>query len=290
MSGARQLDLWLQSREGVDLSLSLTDIPSTPFVVLVNGTAVPVLRIYDETATKKVVVQASVPESLIKGGTADIRITWPFYGESWTTTKRMSDPSGFYKIARFSATSLLITATDTLGFGNLPALSQTKHPLDQVWKLRAGTEIVNFLDGQPAYESLSTHAALISLAKIPEKVVLISPAGTPFVLDVPKAEDSETEKKSDAKQIVINQNDRIWQDIEVVDAKRVAEVLVDDKSLELYPPDPADRSSDKKLIKVKFPIEITKLAGNIELKVVYNKLQDITNIPPLIHQGHNYPQ
>ena len=284
ITGSRQLDVFLQGRSMCDTNLSMSEFPRGGYVLLVNNTAVPVLRSYDETSTDthRVVVQAMIPATLIKAGVADVRIVWPFQGDLWASSTHMTDPETYYKIVRFSKSSILVTAGDSAGFRDPenPGGPPPKTP----WTLQLADTLISLMPPKtgdtPQYKALSSWAALVTIDPIPEKAILTSPVGTPFILDIPKADSSSTNAEAEAKPVSLNQNDSLWKEIAVADAKRVEKVIADTEELELNPATPADRESGGKKIKVHFTRKITTEPGKVDVKVVYSPSAASTNIPP----------
>lgn len=295
-AGSRQLDIYLQSVDPKHRSLAVSDLPDKRIILTFNNTSLPILNLYndvlpDDPASSAVVVQTMFPESLLKNGAADVKLTVPFRDDFWIATKRLTNPDVAYKVMRLSTNTLLITADDSTGFTD-PAHPGAPPPAP--WKLRVGDETIPFeappaapplatppaaaapntgprSPEKPKFEGLSTKVVLVRASPIPDSVILISPRGAATVLAVPKAEDASNNKASDPKVITLSQYDSIWADLIVTDSKKVAKVMADTESLELLPPE----STSTNMIKAHLTRKVTSSPGKVDLQVIYTS----TNIP-----------
>jgi hypothetical protein len=271
MSGMRVLDVWLRGRGDPD-DLHVADLP--PGMVLsVNGTTIlPPYRFTDEqlprpdkNGTKpapRAAVQATIPDALLKNGYAEVQVTWPFRPGHWTDTKRRTD--AVYSAERVSDQIIMIRTTDTLGFSDQ---IDPGHP----WRVRIGTgNEITVGDSksatEPSAERISPNALWIKGAGNETKIVLVSPYGATFVLDVPKGEEKP---KKEEKQLEITQNDSVWLEIKTPDAENVASVRADGASPEFLVVPAEDPEKKPAAIKVHLIRSVTQEFGALDLSINY---------------------
>jgi len=121
---------------------------------------------------------------------------------------------------------------------------------------RAGDEKVS--------TAISSHAVAVTMPEaILDKIVLVSPAGATWALDVPKSQTS-----TDTKPITLNQYDSSWVDVPVEDVSKVASVEANQQKLNFRPGKPAKPGDKPKSISVEVTRDLTVKAGSIDLSVL----------------------
>ena len=123
-------------------------------------------------------------------------------------------------------------------------------------------------------ESLSSNAVTVTLGTgtIPDRILLVSPYGAVFPLEIPKLES----KKPEVKPIVVNQNDRVWIEVPLKefpakDKKKFVSVGIGDLIFRHVPP-----KADAKTVKVFIDRVVTEKPGDLDLTVRYE--DDVSEI------------
>ena len=134
-------------------------------------------------------LHVQLPESALNEGGAAIKVSWPFQSEAWTATARLYEPSTGFRILRTASDRLVISSMDARGFTSLPLLTGC-------WRLLVGGDPIDILSttctaGSGTKYSENTVEVKLAAAA-PDKVVLVTPEGFPYQLDVPKLAAAET--------------------------------------------------------------------------------------------------
>jgi hypothetical protein len=289
LSGSRTVEVHLRNRKlnGVPLPLRLSDLPRTAN----NITVSPILTLNGNTVSlpyslvdynpsnvfdapePHVILQATVPDTYVTSGTAIAKVFWPFFPDAWTATKHYYDPASAFQITRLSNKSIVVATKDFLGFTLDPRDPQNSQAVaagTYCWRLLAGDKPVLLASSacragdDKVSTPVSTHAIAVTIPEaIPDKIVLVSPLGAAWALDVPKAQVS-----TDAKPITLNQYDSSWVDVPVEDVTKVASVEANQQRLTFRPTKAAKPGDKSKSISVEITRDLTAKAGSIELSVL----------------------
>ena len=199
-------------------------------------------------------------------------MTYPFLPPNWTATEVHSTTENKLQITRLADNGILLWLKDSAGFVIDPLGPEHQPTSDFCWQLfipgggsrklktkacPAGTES----------ESLSSYAVTVTLGTgtIPDRILLVSPYGAVFPLEVPKLES----KKPEVKPIVVNQNDRVWIEIPLKEfpakeKKKFLSVGIGDLIFPHIPP-----KADAKTVKVFVDRVVTEKPGDLDLTVRY---------------------
>ncbi len=291
LSGSRSVEIHLRNRRtnanGAPLPLRLSDLPKTldgvsvsPILTLNGNTVALPYSLADfnsnnvlDAAEPHVILQATVPDAYVTTGTAVARVFWPFFPDTWTATKHYYDPASAFQVTRLSNKSIVVATKDLLGFTldpRNPLQSQTVAAGTYCWKLLAGDKPVLLASSacragdEKVSTAISSHAVAVTMPEaILDKIVLVSPAGATWALDVPKSQTS-----TDTKPITLNQYDSSWVDVPVEDVSKVASVEANQQKLNFRPGKPAKPGDKPKSISVEVTRDLTVKAGSIDLSVL----------------------
>ncbi|HEX3249018.1 MAG TPA: hypothetical protein VHS05_06305 [Pyrinomonadaceae bacterium] len=265
LSGNRSLEIDLLPLNGS--SLRLSDLPVDPRggrispIVSVNGTVAPLPYALKENPNS-LTLQTLIPDSMVAAGGAVVKVSWPFYADKWTATGRLYDPTGTYRALRLDAKRFLLLTSDPLGFRSVSR--------DPCWKLLIGDKTVSLQSSTckketPGITPRSDFGMDILLADdAPDKVVLVSPEGFPYQIDIPKA---KTEEPPAPKLVELKQFDSIWIDVPVKDVAKVASVEANQLQLKFRKGKPDKDGAAPKNISVQLTRELTSKPGDIDLTV-----------------------
>lgn len=115
----------------------------------------------------------------------------------------------------------------------------------------------------PVTVEVSTNALTVTLASdIPDKIILVSPLGAVFPLEVPK---SAPPPAPAPKSIEMNQNDNLWVEVAVNDASKVEAVRVNQTVLEIIKSQPDADGNPPKTIQVFITRDVTAKSGDVDL-------------------------
>jgi hypothetical protein len=114
-------------------------------------------------------------------------------------------------------------------------------------------------------EPLSSHAELVTLSEIPDRVALMAPNGAVYLVDVPK---STQPADAGPKPIQLNQYDSLWIDVAVKDVSKVVSVEANQLMLKYRIPPPDDDGNPPKSIKVEITRDLTAQPGDVEITVL----------------------
>ena len=291
LSGARNVEVHLRNRKtntkGAALPLRLSDLPKTgdsiavsPIFTLNGNTVSLPYSLVDSDQTNvfdapepHVILQATVPDTFVTAGTPIAKIFWPFFPDAWTATKRYYDPASAFQITRLSSKTIVVATHDLLGFTVDPRDTQKSQDVaagSYCWKLLAGDKPVILASDtcRAGDDKLSTAISKSAVAltmpeAIPDKVVLVSPIGATWALDVPKSQTT-----TDAKPITLNQYDSSWVDVPVEDVTKVASVEANQQKLNFRPAKLAKPGDKPKSISVEITRDLTARAGSIDLSIL----------------------
>jgi hypothetical protein len=98
----------------------------------------------------------------------------------------------------------------------------------------------------------------------PDKVVLVSPEGFPYQIDIPKA---KTEEPPAPKPVELKQFDSIWIDVPVKDVAKVISVEANQLQLKFRKGKPDKDGAPPKTISVQLTRELTSKPGDVDLMV-----------------------
>lgn len=291
LSGSRSVEIHLRNRQrdsnGAPVPLHLSNLPKTSNGVSVspiftlNGNTVALPYSLTDFTSKDVldagephvVLQATVPDSYVATGTAVARVFWPFLPDTWTATTHYYDPASVFQITRLSNKSIVVGTKDLLGFTldpRDPIHSKDVAAGSYCWKLLAADKPVLLASptchagDEKVSTAVSSHAIAVNMPEaIPDKIVLVSPIGASWALDVPKAQAS-----TDNKPITLNQYDSSWVDVAVEDVSAVASVEANQQKLTFRPGKPAKPGDKPKSINVEITRDLTAKSGTIDLSVL----------------------
>jgi hypothetical protein len=124
--------------------------------------------------------------------------------------------------------------------------------------------------GDDTSVALSEQAVSVTLKEtdIPDKILIVSPAGAVNPLDVPKLPKPEPDTP---KPIELNQFDAVWIDIPKKEKLSVTSIEANEKPLIKLPAKDADKT-----IRVLIPRSVTEKAGNVDLIVQYSDSSSAT--------------
>jgi hypothetical protein len=289
LSGSRSVEVHLRNRrtddDGTRLPLRLSELPKTsdsfavsPIVTLNGNTVALPYSLADGVTTSDapeshVVLQAIVPDAYVATGTSVAKVFWPFFADNWTATKHYYDPASAFQITRLSSKSAVIVTKDILGFVVDPRDTGNSHAVNAgqyCWKLLAGDKPVLLASSvctagdTKLTTAISPAAIAVTMPEaIPDKVVLVSPLGATWALDVPKLQAS-----TDTKPITLNQYDSSWVDVPVEDVSKVASVEANQQKLNFRPGKPAKPGDKVKTINVEITRDLTAKAGTVDLSIL----------------------
>jgi hypothetical protein len=217
-----------------------SEIPSLTPIVSVNGTALEMpYEIYQRPATGydpvHVELRASFADSLITGGVAQIKVSWPFYDpDRWTKALLYRDPNGQFKLDRVSQKTVIIRR-DGDGSGRDPgfAKSDEKH---RCWTLIAGdtpvtlfTEDCPYKAGKPAPAPAKgkpaprpdpgpvikngTNVVSVTVGDketLPSQAVLLSPDLAVYHVTIPEFTDKKPAADTAPQPVALQQYDAAW--------------------------------------------------------------------------------
>lgn len=229
-------------------------------------------HVYSDLVKKRVTLISSAPESFVVKDGGVVKVTYPFLPESWTASLPIPNPDADFQVTRLGGNSVLILTRNQLGFTldpNSPDLTPQTRPycwqlfLPGGGKLALKTEYCQ--PGDEGTVSLSNYAVTITAKQdIPEKLLLVSPAGAVFTLDVPKS--PATAAPDAPKPIDLTQNDAVWITVTVKDPSKVASVEANQQALRFLP-SPPKGDEPAKTIQVFIPRSVTEKAGGVDLTV-----------------------
>jgi hypothetical protein len=247
-------------------------------------------RVLPYNVKTRATITVNAPDSaFIKDGGL-IRVTYPFLPPNWTATEVHSTTANKLEITRLADNGILLWLKDSSGFVIDPLGPEYEPTSDFCWQLfipgggnrklktkacPAGTES----------ESLSSNAVTVTLGTgtIPDRILLVSPYGAVFPLEVPKLES----KKPEVKPIVVNQNDRVWIDIPLKEfpeneKKKFLSVGIGDLIFPNVPPKP-----NAKMVKVFVDRVVTEKPGDLDLTVRYeDNVSDIVRMTVVKQPKH----
>jgi hypothetical protein len=288
LSGVRTLEIPIFSQAGG--AIVLADLPTIPTIPPANERLTPILTIngkvisppYEIAVVPAVAAQLAVaarlatpaipahlglrvqiPDSALSEGGAIIKVSWPFQSDAWTATTRLYEPATGFRILRTASDRLVLSSTDDRGFTSYPDLSGC-------WKLLAGGVAIDLLSATctggtgTMYSNNTVDLKLPAAA--PDRIVLVSPEGFPYQLDVPKLAVTETPAP---KPIELKQFDSVWIDVTVSDASKVSFVEADKSKLRFRSKAPEKPGEIVKTIQVEVTREITQAPGTVDV-VVYD--------------------
>jgi hypothetical protein len=252
-------------------------VPADP-IITVNGKFIPgPYSIYQDALGPRVTAQFD--DSILSNGGAAVKISWPFLTQAWTATKFRYDPALAINVSRSGDKSIVVATNDLLGF-NLTDQGTPGNP-GFCWHL--GSDAIRMAGtcdrdiDKPKGDALSTHAFSYTFdTAIPDKIVLVSPAGATMIVAVPKAD--ATTASTTAKPIALNQYDRVWIDIPAAKGKDfttspVAKVEANQLALPFQPPNFKTGDKPVTTLHVEITEAITDKPGTVDVTV-----QDANNV------------
>lgn len=229
-------------------------------------------RVLPYNVKTRATITVNAPESaFIKDGGL-IRVTYPFLPPNWTATLVHSTTANNLQVTRLADNGILLWLKDRSGFVFDPLGPVYEPTSDFCWQLfmPSGGNRKLKTKGCPTgteSESLSANAVTVTLGTgtIPDRVLLVSPYGAVFPLEVPKLES----KKPEVKPIVVNQNDRVWIEVPLKEfpAKEKKKFLSVEIGGLIFPHVPP--KADAKTVKVFVDQVVTDKPGDLDLTVRY---------------------
>jgi hypothetical protein len=238
-------------------------------LITVNSNLVP-LPYWIDAAAGRVLLRATLPDAFVAGGSVIVKVVWPLRSSRWTDVSHFSDPGGDYQVVRLSEKSMMLLSKSIAGFTKKP--DNPASPLDasSCWQLFAGDKPLKLrtskcTTGDPETEGSGDNAVSVNLkSAIPDKIVLVSPIGAAFPLDVPKGASDSAAKKS----ITVNQYDAVWIEVPVDDVAKVRSVDANQSKLKFIAKEPSKTGEQPKAIKVEVTRELTSKPGNVDLTIL----------------------
>jgi hypothetical protein len=274
LSGTRRLEVFLKPRDPSG-DLTLADLPkdengsTVSPLITVNSNLVS-LPYWIDAAGGHVLLRAAIPDAFVAGGSGIVKVVWPLRSSRWMDVSHFSDPVGDYQVVRLSEKSMMLLSKSIAGFTKKP--DNPASPLDasSCWQLFAGEKPLRLktskcTTGDPETEGSGDNAISVNLkSAIPDKIVLVSPIGAAFALDVPKTASDSAAKKS----IAVNQYDAVWVEVALDDVTKVRSVEANETKLKFIAKEPSKPGEQPKAIKVEVTRELTSKPGNVDLLIL----------------------
>ena len=283
-----------EQRADAERELNVDQLPvdSLP-IISVNGTALKLpYDIATDSAYHRVEIQTNLPDSVLTRGGGVIKITWPLYPpDLWTAAVPLYDPASAFQVTRVSEKSIVISRINGLGFTEEYEMLKD----DTCWKLIAG-DVAQKLETTACHPPKSEETVTppkdkgtkdstkkeprltldleftiaATVGKLPSHVVLLSPIGTAYRLEIPELTDKKDDKP---KPVELKQYDSSWVDIKLDADKTPAKVEANGKFLAWRSDDATKKTDDKTglTIHVEVTRELTSKPGSIELIVLDGK-------------------
>jgi hypothetical protein len=203
--------------------------------------------------------------SVLGGRGGRLKVSWPFMATSWTLYDVLHDPDADYQYSKIGDNVLLLTATNNLAFD---VNSESPESTEVCWTIlsQAGEMLLRTpkcANGSQSSTSLSRTAVKVTLDKpVPERLVLLSPWKSTFVLELTKA---GGDAPKEPKPLTVAQFDAVWLQVPVKDARKVAKVEANGKELRKQFMESGDGNAPISALNVELTRDLTKDPGSIDL-------------------------
>jgi len=254
--------------------LHLADLPRDPRdphlfatpLVTIGGSTMPIP--YEITETKgAVIIKGSIADAPSVTNSRLIRVSWPFRPAHWTAVIEQVDNAMDFVISKNGAKNFLLQSREDRGF--VKDDHENELPAGTCWTLRYEGKTLpvtsDLCHGDKRIVKLNSNAVLINFGAkeaVPEKMLLVDPAGIPFPLELPKAPDAP----APAKPLEVNQFDSVFIELPVKKFADVTAVEANQQPLRF-----SQKPEDEKTIRVQVTRDLTAQPGNVDITVTEDK-------------------